>query len=456
MKSSKSYLRYVDLNFQPNPEKHLLGKYFVKKNNLSKLEGLAFLGSIAAESSTGTWIEVAHDSKQNVNVSGIVYKFDETTNTAEIAYPIELFEPGNISQLMTVFAGNAFGLADISALKLVDIYLPPKYLESFSGPKYGIEGIYSVLNKKMNSPVIGSIMKPKCGLDVDTFSEIAFDAWMGMYNETGIDGVDMVKDDEALTSQTAFKSNFYDRITKTIEAAKRVEDKTGKKKIFVPNVTHSDFSESLRRAEFVQNLGGYAVMIDYVMSGCSLLNTLRNQNYNLIIHGHRTLFAALHRAQDFGIDYQVWAKLFRAIGGDQIHTGTPALGVMSGDKKYVEKICSIVRDKQLNDGRFSMNWSNHKSCLPICGAGLDPLTLKPLVDSLGADVALFAGGGTHGHPNGTKAGASSLRAAVNALEEKISLHSYSDKLNHDWLTNGVQFFSNFDRQNPNDEARANM
>ncbi len=457
MKSSNSYNRYVDLDFEPNLATHLIGQYYVRKNEDSTLEGLAFLGSIAAESSTGTWIEVNYKSKNQINVSGTVYSYDPLNHIAKIAYPIELFEPGNVSQLLTVFAGNAFGLADVSALKLLDIYLPPTYLKSFRGPKFGIQGIYSRLNKAETSPVIGAIMKPKCGLTSDEFAKIAYDAWVGMHSTSGIDGVDMIKDDEALASQKSFNSDYYDRVKKTIIAQKRAEDLTGKKKIYIPNITHSDALESIRRAEFVQKMGGDAVMIDFVMSGCSLLNTIRNQDFNLIIHGHRTLFAALQRSSEFGIDYKVWAKLYRMIGGDQIHTGTPGLGVMSATKSYVEQICSIVRDDRTNEG-LTMDWrsENIKGCLPICGAGLDPLSLRPLVESLGSQVALFAGGGTHGHPYGVGAGAASLRTAVNAIDRKISVMSFASSLGFEWLTEGLQFFSVFDKQSPNTNARSNM
>jgi ribulose-bisphosphate carboxylase large chain len=456
MNSSSSYTRYIDLNFVPDKERFLLGKYLVVKNPNSKLEGLSFLGSIAAESSTGTWTRVENDNKVNINVSGTVFRFDEINGIAEIAYPIDLFEPGNASQLLTVFAGNAFGLADVSSLKLLDIYLPSKYLAGFRGPQLGIDGIYSRFGLDQRVPLIGSIMKPKCGIGASDFAEIAFDAWMGDFENSKVDGVDYLKDDEALTSQTAFNCGFEDRIRRTIAASKRAEDKTGRKKIFVPNVTHSNVIESMRRAELVKKLGGDAIMIDYVIGGGSNLHTVREMNLGLIIHGHRTLFAALHRSKDFGIDYLVWAKLFRLIGGDQVHTGTPSLGVMSAKPSEVKKICATVRGDTTDS--YSMAWSENgfKSCLPVCGAGLDPLTVEPLTQALGNEVAIFAGGGTHGHPGGTAQGASSLRAAVLALSEGLSISEFAKLKDWPWLNRAIEHFGKFDKQSPNDTARENM
>lgn len=434
MKSSKSYLRYVDLEFIPDPDRYLVGKYHVVKERMSTLDGLAFLGAIAAESSTGTWIEVATDSLSNVNTSGTVYSYNAESKVALIAYPLALFEPGNVSQLLTVFAGNAFGLADLSELKLLDIHIPSSYMQEFLGPKFGVSGIYELLGAAKKSPIIGSIIKPKCGLDVKTFSNICFDAWVGMSQESGIDGVDMVKDDEALTSQRAFGSDFYDRFTGVMEKLKKAEDLTGKRKIYIPNITHSDQMESLKRAEFVQKNGGKAIMIDYVMSGCSLLNTVRNQKFDLIIHGHRTLFAALQRPKTFGISYIVWAKLFRMIGGDQVHTGTPSLGVMSAEESQVKSICKAITDMTSTMEGLVMDWSGHGrgGCLPVCGAGLDLMTMQPLVKSLGSTVSVFAGGGTHGHPLGTRAGSACLRASERAVVLSESVVDYSKKLNLDW------------------------
>ncbi|MCB0394368.1 MAG: hypothetical protein KDD25_07400, partial [Bdellovibrionales bacterium] len=322
-----------------------------------------------------------------------------------------------------------------------------------------LDGIYNKLERNRREPLLGSIIKPKCGLSNEQFAELTYDSMLGMYEEHQVDGVDFVKDDEALSSQDAFGSDFYNRVTLTLEKVKRVEDITGRKKIYIPNITHSNIFESVRRAEFVVRSGGSAAMIDYVISGGANLDSIRRQNLDLIIHGHRTLFAAMHRPSDFGIHYRVWAKIFRMVGGDQVHSGTPELGVMSSNSADVIEVCSIVaNDSQISTDRFNIDWgvTNTKSCLPICGAGLDLTAVAPLTKKLGANVAIFAGGGVHGHPEGTRAGASSMRSAANAVLEKMDLQNFVSTRKLPFLDLAYSHFLEFDKQSPNKVPRGMM
>ncbi|TKC83089.1 ribulose-bisphosphate carboxylase large subunit [Trinickia terrae] len=460
MKSSVAYLKYVDIGFEPDPSTHVIASYRACRAPASHLEGEAFLGAVAAESSTGTWIDVSTRNARSADISGRVFFHDAQNEIAKIAYPCGLFEAGNISQLLTVVAGNAFGLADLRRLKLVDLQLPESLARAFPGPAFGAGGIWKALGIGANQPVIGAIIKPKCGLSADEHARVAYDAWIGEA-PASCDGVDMVKDDEACTSQSAVDSDFYRRVEKTLAMKQRAESLTGRRKIYVPNVTHSNFFEALRRAEFVRANGGEAVMVDYVIAGCSLLHALRFADLGLIIHGHRTLFAALHRPADFGIDYMVWAKLFRLIGGDQVHTGTPALGVMSANRNAVLDVCRAMREPEYApsnpaEGSLPQPFFGAKAVAPICGAGLDPLTTAPLTDALGTQVVIFAGGGVHGHPHGTRAGAAAMRESVQAVLEHRSLAARASESERDYLRTAVSFFGKFDKQSPNDGERQNL
>ena len=48
-----------------------------------------------------------------------------------------------------------------------------------------------------------------------------------------------------------------------------------------------------------------------------------------------------------------------------------------------------------------------------------------LVKILGKDIAIMMGGGVHGHPQGTRAGATAARQAVEAVMEGESLKDYA-------------------------------
>ena len=59
-------------------------------------------------------------------------------NVAKIAYPIELFEPSNMPNILSSVAGNVFGLKALKNLRLLDIEFPKQILSSFKGPAFGI------------------------------------------------------------------------------------------------------------------------------------------------------------------------------------------------------------------------------------------------------------------------------------------------------------------------------
>jgi ribulose-bisphosphate carboxylase large chain len=52
------------------------------------------------------------------------------TNTSRIAYPLDLFEEGSVTNLFTSIVGNVFFKA-LRALRLEDLRIPPAYTKTF-------------------------------------------------------------------------------------------------------------------------------------------------------------------------------------------------------------------------------------------------------------------------------------------------------------------------------------
>ena len=196
--------------------------------------------------------------------------FNIEDNVAKIAYSIELFEPANMPNILSSIAGNVFGLKALKNLRLLDIQLPKTLISSFKGPAFGIAGIRKLL-KVPERPLVGTIIKPKLGLNTKDHAKVAFDAWSG--------GCDIVKDDENLSSQ---KFNpFEERLTQTLEARDKAEEETGERKVYMINIT-AETNLMLKRAETVLAQGGEYVMVDILTCGWSALQTLRDQNLNLL------------------------------------------------------------------------------------------------------------------------------------------------------------------------------
>ncbi|MCZ2808979.1 MAG: ribulose-bisphosphate carboxylase large subunit, partial [Candidatus Bathyarchaeota archaeon] len=96
-------------------------------------------GGVAAESSIGTWTELTTTKPYMEKLAARVFNIDG--NNFQVAYPIELFEPGNMPNILSSVAGNVFGLRALKNLRLNNIHLPRELVRSFKGPKYGVTGI---------------------------------------------------------------------------------------------------------------------------------------------------------------------------------------------------------------------------------------------------------------------------------------------------------------------------
>jgi ribulose-bisphosphate carboxylase large chain len=392
------YRDFVDLKYEPN-ETDLICSFRVEPAGIDIEEAA---GGVAAESSVGTWTELSTVKPYVLKLAAHVFSIEG--NDVKIAYPLQLFEPGSMPNILSSVAGNVFGLRALKNLRLNDILFPRKLIRSFEGPKYGVEGIRKLM-KVYDRPLVGTIIKPKLGLRTRDHAKVAYDAWAG--------GCDVVKDDENLGSQ---KFNpFEDRLMKTLESRDRAECETGEKKVYMVNIT-AETDEMLRRAEAVVNYGGEYVMLDILTCGFAALQTLRHRCFNLIIHAHRAGHAAFTKDPKHGIAMRVVAKVARMVGVDQLHVGT-----------VVGKMFETAEEVAENRDALTMEMGGLKPVLPVASGGLYPGLVPALVKFFGKDLVIQAGGGIHGHPNGTIAGAMAMRQAVAAAMRGVSLGTYAMK-----------------------------
>jgi ribulose-bisphosphate carboxylase large chain len=330
--------------------------------------------------------------------------FEIDSEFVKIAYPEELFEFGSMPNILSSVAGNVFGLRSLKKLRLNDIDFPRKLFRSFEGPQYGVKGIRGLL-KVYNRPLVGTIIKPKLGLRTSDHAKVAYDAWVG--------GCDIVKDDENLGSQ---KFNpFEERLTETLNRRDQAEAETGERKVYMINIT-AETNEMLRRAESVVNHGGEYMMIDILTCGFAALQTIRDRYFPLVIHAHRAGHAAFTKDPAHGISMRVIAKLARMIGVDQLHVGT-VFGKMFETAAEVKEYVDAL----------TMKMDKIKPVLPVASGGLHPGLVPSLVKFFGKDFVIQAGGGIHGHPEGTVAGARAMREAVDAAMNDIPLDKYASK-----------------------------
>ena len=391
------YIDFVNLDYKPEVD-DVICDFHVEPLGIELDEAA---GGVAAESSIGTWTELTTMKRYVEKLHATVFQIQG--NDVKIAYPIQLFERGNMANILSSVAGNVFGLKALENLRLNDIHLPRKLARSFHGPKYGIAGVRRLLRVR-DRPLVGTIIKPKLGLRTADHAKVAYEAWAG--------GCDIVKDDENLSSQGF--NPFKRRVVETLRLRDKAERETGEKKVYMVNVT-AETEEMIRRAKFVERNGGEYVMVDILTCGFSALQTLRNKDFDLIMHAHRAGHAAFTKNPRHGINMKVIARLARIIGVDQLHVGT-VVGKMHETKEEVLDNCRVLQD----------DLYGLKPVLPVASGGLHPGLVPSLYDIFGKDFVIQAGGGIHGHEDGTLSGARAMRQAVDASMKGVSLQEYAE------------------------------
>ncbi len=400
---------FLNLKYKPS-ESDLICLFRVEPANRVSIKEAS--ENVALESSTGTWNEVSTEKEYMKKLAAKVFSIKG--NYVKVAYPSELFEEGNAPNILSSIAGNIFGMKIVKNLRLEDIKIPKKLLNSFKGPKYGIYGIRKFMKVK-DRPFVGTIVKPKLGLKTLDHAKVAYEAWAG--------GCDLVKDDENLSSQKF--NQFEERLARTLEMADKAEEQTGEKKAYLVNVT-AETKEMMKRAELVEQLGGKFVMIDVVTEGFGALQTLCEGDFKMAIHAHRAMHAAFTRNKKHGISMLTLSDMVRLIGCDTLHIGT-VVGKLEGSLKEISEIEDEIENKNVKEthSRLSQDWGKIKPVLAVSSGGLHPGHIPFLIKHLGKDLIMQFGGGIHGHANGTGAGARAVRQALEAAMQKIPLKQYA-------------------------------
>jgi len=406
------YHDFIDLKCKPKKNDLRVLFYFEPSRGITKDDAI---GRIASESSTGTWTTLFKMPKRMKSLMATAYKVQG--NFVEVAYPFDLWERGNMPQLLSGIAGNIFGMKALKNLRLVDATLPKDYLKGFKGPGVGIDGLRKYF-KVYDRPLTGAVPKPKVGFSSEEHAKIGYETWMG--------GFDLVKDDENLTSQ---KFNHFDkRVRLMTKLRDKAEKETGEVKDALLNIT-GETEEMKKRAKLLHDKGWKYAMIDVVTCGSAADQTLRDVlgDYKMALHAHRAMHASFDRNPKHGVSMQFLAKTMKTIGVDQIHSGT-AVGKLIGSKEEIQAIASVLRDQKVKRRKniiLDQDWGNMKRAFPVSSGGLHPGLVPEEIDIYGNDVVLLVSGGIHGHPKGTRAGARATMQALEAKSKKIKLEEYA-------------------------------
>ena len=174
---------------------------------------------------------------------------DEAQYIGYVAYPLDLFEEGSVTNILTSIVGNVFGFKALRALRLEDLRIPAALLKTFFGAPHGIQVERDKINKYGRS-LLGCTIKPKLGLSAKNYGRAVYECLRG--------GLDFTKDDENVNSQPFMR--WRDRFLFVAEAIYKAQAETGEVKGHYLNATAGTSEGMLYRAETAKMLGVPIIM----------------------------------------------------------------------------------------------------------------------------------------------------------------------------------------------------
>jgi 2,3-diketo-5-methylthiopentyl-1-phosphate enolase len=411
---------------------------YLAKVPTRSIEKLAL--AIADEQTTGTWSKVGADSIEKSRKFGAkVVAIYEVPDAAadymsdeipmymvQIAYPVANFGT-SIPMIFSTLFGN---ISASGMVKFIDCAFPKSYVKKFQGPQFGVQGLRDVLGVP-DRPLVNAMIKPNIGWTPDEGAEIFYNAAKG--------GVDIIKDDELLPADESF-CPLKERVTKFIAKEKQVFEETGERTLYATNIT-DEVSKIKDNAKRALSYGANCLMLNVYTSGFSALKALTDDpEINVPVLAHIDFVGAMCGSTYTGINAALMiGKFVRLAGGDFQINGHPW-----GKFPVPEKI--FFRSFKF----FTQDWWNIKPMMYAASGGTTQLAVPKIIDAVGTDVILAAGGAVHGHPDGSEAGARSMRQAIDATLEGTSLPEYAKS--HDELAKMLKkldpdILKNFDLMN---------
>lgn len=386
--------------------------------------------SIAVGLTVGSWTDLPEARKKEMEkhlgrvISVEVHEpITKTTNSPvsneryadiQIAYPDLNYSPDLPALLVTVFGK----LSMDGKIKLIDLSFSDRFLRHFPGPKYGISGIRELLGVH-NRPLLMSIFKSVIGHDLSALKE--------QFLQQALGGVDLIKDDEILFENPL--TPIEKRVHTCMETAYQAEQKTGQKLLYAVNLT-GPTSQLRSQAIKAISSGANALLFNVIAYGFDVLHELSSDpDICVPIAAHPAMAGAIYPSHYYGIHASVLlGKLMRIAGADLVLFPSPYGSVVMPKEENMAIKQVLVTEHINQDYLYNAKESDYTLApsFPVPSAGIHPGLSPLIVKDFGMDVVINAGGGIHGHPQGTIAGGKAFRQAIEAVLTKQTLHSYAE------------------------------
>lgn len=359
---------------------------------------------LAVGQTTGTWVDVPGvTERMRREHEGRVIRVTEIP-TVDVAPPggeqpsyilMTIGVPaanvgGDIPTLLTTVLGNDASTSVLA--KLVELELPASFHETAGGPRFGLPGMREMTGVE-SRPLLLSMIKPCIGMTIEASADV--------FRETALGGADIIKDDEVLTHTT--NSTPVERVRAFRIEAERVREETGRFVPYAVNITGRP-DRMLADAKACADEGATALMINYAATGYGAVQMIRDA-VDLPILGHFAGSGPFIESPKSGMVGAIaTGQLPRLAGADMAMILTPWGGYPLSEHTYRQTVSAL-----------RSNVPALKPTLPLIGGGVHPGMVEKYVGDLGYDIALSPGGGVHGHPDGSRAGAAAMRQAIDAV-----------------------------------------
>lgn len=369
-----------------------------------------FASALAAEQSSGTWIETVGETraikeKFGAKVVG-VFEIPDVCGTSisgprytimQIAFPIHNLGD-SYAMLMTTVLGN---VSSAGQVKLLDLAFPKAYVERYQGPKFGVQGLRDLLGVQ-DRPLLNAMIKPNVGWTPEEGVKLFYEAARG--------GCDVIKDDELMPADE-INCPLVKRVKLFMEAERRVYEETGEHTLYTVNIT--DRADKIRdNAMRAIDAGANALMLNYYTAGFAVAQSLaEDKDINVPIMAHVDFLGAMVSSPDYGVSAPLLAgKLSRMCGADLAIYGSPYGKFPVNRRPYLRALHN-----------FTQPLHHIKPTMVAISGGTTQLVVSKIIKDLGTDIILAGGGAVHGHPDGSRAGAKSMRDAIDAAIKGIPL-----------------------------------
>ncbi|MBX3234996.1 MAG: hypothetical protein KF814_02485 [Nitrospiraceae bacterium] len=296
---------------------------------------------------------------------------------AVLTFPVELLDE-SLESLWHV----AYGIASLrEGVRITDMSLPEAALSRWSGARFGVEGLRTLLNAP-SRPLVCAVLKP-LGMSPQQLGSLAYEFALG--------GVDIIKDDQGLSNHPFCP--FEERVSRCADAVARAAKETGIRCLYAPHIGGS-WPTLRARADHARRVGAGALLVCPGITGFDQMAELAKQTgAPLPILSHPAALGSYFAPQDSGIAPDVLFGLLPRLAGADV-TIYPTFGltypISMADCQRIAATCRRPMGRIL-------------SILPSAAGRMGPARITEMSACYGQDVVYVLGSEIRTHRSGVAA-----------------------------------------------------